>query len=101
MNTTPSQFEPFAQVMREGYAPALKDGNEVAVFIGMQDGMGVVDAFPLFNLTRQVGIYGKDSTVSTQTLRTLGYSAPSIPAPDVYASRTHDDNFEPLCNETN
>jgi len=72
---------------------ALKDGSEVAVYHGWQDGFGVAAGFALYNLTQPVGIHPAGSTVSDQTLNRLGYSAP-----DMYASRSTDDAGELLAN---
>jgi len=98
MNTATALFNDFAQILRESYPtqeskPELKDGSEVAVYHGWQDGFGVAAGFALYNLTQPVGINPKGSTVSEQTLNRLGYSAP-----DMYAGRSTDDNGENLCN---
>lgn len=99
MNLSPSIFDESAKIFRDVYAPALKDGNEVADFIGMQCGMGVVPPFPLFNLIRQVGIYPEGSTVGIETLNRLGYSAPAIPRlTDLYDIRSTDDAGELMSN---
>jgi hypothetical protein len=98
MNTTPSIFDLFAQTMREVYAPALKDGNDVAEFAHMQSGMGIVPEFPQFNLIVSVGAYPIGATVGVETLARLGYSAPAIPSDDIYASRSVDDCGELLAN---
>lgn len=60
-------------------AQVLQPGESVAVFIGIQSGAGLVPDFPLFNLTRPVGIYPAGATISTATLERLGYSAPAMP----------------------
>lgn len=96
MNTNPSVFEPFAQIMRDTFAtkkPAMKDGAEVAVYYGWQQGFGTIAGFPPYNLIQQVGIHPAGSTVGADTLAEHGYSAP-----DMYASRSADDNGELLAN---
>jgi hypothetical protein len=67
-----SLFTPFAEAMRDIYAkpkPTLK-----------------------------VGIHPIGSTVSEETLNRYGYSATTIPADDIYAGRSYDDNMEPLAS---
>lgn len=96
MNHTTSQFAPFAQIHRDVFAKPLKDGNEVAEYIGNMEGFGDMPALALYNLTRSVGAYPNGSTVTAETLRALGYSAPT--APDIYDSRSFDDAGEILCN---
>jgi len=89
-------FNDFAQGLREQYAtpkPELKDGSEVAVYLGWQSGGIFTQGFALYNLTQPVGIHPAGSTVSEQTLNRLGYSAP-----DMYASRSTDDAGELLAN---
>ncbi len=96
MNTTPSQFAPFAEILREAYAtpkPELKDGSAVAVYYSWQFGIGKLAGFALYNTTRAFGPYdGAGYTITEETLNHYGYSAP-----DMYASRSMDDNGENLC----
>jgi len=101
MNTHPSQLDPLAAIFREVFSARLKDGNDVAEFAHMQSGMGFREDFPQFNLIASVGAYPIGATVGVETLARLGYSAPAIPSDDIYASRSVDDNLEPLCTETN
>ncbi len=95
MNTLESPMDPVAEIFRTTYAapkPELKDGSEVAQYLGWQSGGKAHPGFPLFNLTQQVGIYRIGSTVTEPTLNRLGYTAP-----DIYSSRSFDDNGEQLC----
>ncbi len=54
----------------------LRDGNEVAVFYGIQRSGSHLPDVAMFNLTRDVGEYEEGSTVTADTLARLGYSAP-------------------------
>lgn len=47
-----------------------------AVFLGWQDGFGVVPSFRIYNLTADVAGHPKHSTVSEHTLSDLGYALP-------------------------
>lgn len=51
-------------------------GSVQAVFIGVQDGAGVVPDFPLYNLERRVGEVPVGATLSVGTLRKLGWGEP-------------------------
>lgn len=119
MNTT-SQLEPVAAIFCEVYAnkPALKDGNEIARFIGFKKSAISEPQVALFNLIAPVGLIPLMGTVTAEVLREHGYSAPSteiaykpmlvdgeivyVPRDkqavkateqraDIYAHRTHDD----------
>jgi hypothetical protein len=96
MNKSPSILDGLAEVFRQTYATPMKDGNHVAVFIGMQEGHGDIPEFPLFNMTKRVGEVPEHATVSEQTLRRLGYSCPNVP--DFNDARSFDDVGEPLCS---
>jgi hypothetical protein len=94
-NTLESRMDPVAEIFRTTYAAPkqeLKDGSTVAQYLGWNGGGKDHPGFPLFNLTKQIGIYPVGSTVTEPTLNRLGYTAP-----DIYASRSFDDNGEPLC----
>jgi len=96
MNTPQSQLDPVAAIFRDTYAapkPELKDGSEVAVYLGWQSGGIFAQGFALYNLTQPVGIHPAGSTVSEQTLNRYGYTAP-----DIYASRSTDDTGELTCS---
>jgi hypothetical protein len=97
-------IEAVIQGQREGTRLAhktLRDGNEVAVYIGTQPGFRELPAFDLFNLTRPLAEYPEGATVGVTTLQRLGYSAPrkpvsaTAPTPKKAASdRAHDEKTE-------
>jgi len=120
-------FNDFAQGLREQYAatkPELKDGSEVAVFIGNQETIDPHKPMALFNLLEPLGVHPVGSTVGKETLAKHGYAAPSMAITykahlidrkvcylpigelpdftefnaDIYASRSTDDAGELLCN---
>ena len=95
-NKSPSQLDSVFSAFRTTYETPLKDGNDVAVFLAHQEGIGDLEGFPLFNMIRRVGDVPVNATVSAETLRRLGYSTPTIP--DANDSRSFDDNMEPLCS---
>jgi len=95
MTTAPSQFAPFAEIMRDGFAtpkPELKDGSAIAVYYCWWPAFGKCAGFAQYNLTVPVAEYPKGATVGIETLNRLGYSAP-----DMYASRSTDDAGELTC----
>lgn len=46
------------------------------VFIGVQEGAGIVPDFPLYNVERQVGEVPVGATLGLSTLRKMGWSSP-------------------------
>lgn len=54
-----------------------------AVFIGIQDGFGVVPAIELYALTAPVGMHPARSSVSRRTLESHGYYVPPVSAKGV------------------
>lgn len=59
----------------------MEEGPQVApaIFIGRQDGCGVMPDFDLYRLTKDVPGYCEGSCVSADTLRKIGYQLPPKP----------------------
>jgi hypothetical protein len=49
-----------------------------AIFIGIQDGFGVIPAIELYALTAPVGMHPVRSSVSRRTLESHGYYVPPV-----------------------